>query len=80
MQPKEKPAPEATTARLEPGDLVNDWEAARILGLKVQTLRNWRCRKVGPPYRVIGACTIRYHRGELDAYTRARAASKAGAK
>ena len=33
---------------------VRDTEAARILGLSPQTLRNWRCRHQGPEYVKIG--------------------------
>jgi hypothetical protein len=38
---------------------VNEYEAAKILGLAVQTLRNWRHRgDVGPVYRKVGRRVI----------------------
>jgi len=33
---------------------VNDREAAKILGLAIQTLRNWRHNRKGPPYIKLG--------------------------
>jgi len=48
--------------------LVSDTEAAPILGLSVQTLRNWRCINVGPRYVRIGDRTIRYDVGDLERY------------
>ena len=30
--------------------LMDEREVARHLSLGVQTLRNWRCRHIGPPY------------------------------
>ena len=42
-------------------------EAAIFLGVKRQTLRNWRYRGVGPPYlKLEGA--IRYAESDLEAY------------
>lgn len=79
MERKKEPAPLEDVA-LKPGDLVTDREAAEILGLAVQTLRNWRYERRGPPYRRIGGRVIRYSLRELDAYTRAGTAGKAGAK
>ena len=53
------------------GDLLRrglrDSEAAQILGLHVQTLRNFRCRGEGPPYVKIGRA-VRYFEGDLIAY------------
>ena len=43
---------------------VRDTEAARILGLSPQTLRNWRCRHQGPEYVKIGYA-IRYKIADL---------------
>lgn len=59
---------------LQPGDLINDREAARLLGVPVQTLRNWRHEGKGPPYRKVGQRIVRYHRAELDSYTRGETA------
>ncbi len=53
---------------LLPGDLVDENEAAAILGACVQTLRNWRWRGEGPRYRKIGLRLVRYHRADLAAF------------
>lgn len=50
----------ATTVTLA---LVNETEAARILGLSVKTLRRWRWAGRGPAYRKIGSA-VRYHPDE----------------
>ncbi len=47
--------------------LVNEHEAADILGLKVSTLRRWRWAGRGPAYRKIGAA-VRYHPADLSAF------------
>jgi len=36
------------------GMLLNERQATKVLGVAVQTLRNWRCLRVGPPYVKIG--------------------------
>jgi hypothetical protein len=59
------------------GDLVNEREAAAILSVRVQTLRNWRWTRKGPPYRKIGQRMVRYDRRDLDAFI---AAGTVGAK
>jgi hypothetical protein len=53
---------------LRPGDLIDDREAAAILGLEVHTLRNWRALGKGPRFRKIGQRTVRYHRADLLAF------------
>lgn len=40
-------------------NLINDHQAAKTLGLAVQTLRNWRCNGIGPRYIKLGRA-IRY--------------------
>lgn len=58
-----------TAAKLEPGDLVDETEAAAILGCAVQSLRNWRWRgHGGPRARKIGQRLVRYHRADLAAF------------
>lgn len=47
--------------------LVNEHEAAELLGLKVATLRRWRWAGRGPAYRKIGAA-VRYHPADLSAF------------
>jgi len=39
---------------------VNEVEAAKILSLSVQTLRNWRGKKIGPQYIKLSNRCIRY--------------------
>ena len=66
MHPQHPATPAA--AKLEPGDLVDDHEAAAILGCAVQSLRNWRWAGRGPKFRKIGARLVRYHRADLAAF------------
>jgi predicted DNA-binding transcriptional regulator AlpA len=56
------------TAPLQPGDLVDEREAAAILSASVQTLRNWRWAGKGPRVRKIGQRLVRYHRADLAAF------------
>ena len=50
--------------------LINEHEAARILGLSVKTLRRWRWAGRGVAYRKIGGC-VRYHPDDLAAFVEA---------
>jgi hypothetical protein len=68
-----------TAAPLSPGDLVDEREAAAILGAQVQTLRNWRWRGDGPRFRKVGARLVRYHRADLAAFIAAGDTDKADA-
>ena len=47
--------------------LVNENEAARILGLSVKTLRRWRWAGKGPVFRKIGGA-VRYDLSDLEAF------------
>ena len=67
MTPSNTLAP-PNTAPLQPGDLVDEREAAAILGTAVATLRNWRALRKGPGYRKIGQRMVRYHRADLAAF------------
>lgn len=60
----------ATAAKMK--NLLPDTEAARLLGLKTQTLRNWRSMNQGPPYMVLGKRSIRYNPDDLMAFANAR--------
>jgi predicted DNA-binding transcriptional regulator AlpA len=60
----EQPPPTA----LNPGDLLDEREAAAAYGISVQTLRNWRWKGIGPRYRKIGSRSVRYHRDDLTAF------------
>lgn len=52
--------------------LVGEDEAARILGLAVQTLRNWRFKRIGPSYLKIGRRAVRYQMSDLLEYIDSR--------
>ena len=47
-----------------PSPLINETEAAKILGLEVTTLRRWRWAGKPPPFLKIGAA-VRYDPDEL---------------
>ena len=51
--------------------LVNEYEAAKILSLKVQTLRNWRSNLCGPAYLKLGRC-VRYRIEDLEQFIKER--------
>jgi predicted DNA-binding transcriptional regulator AlpA len=53
---------------IQPGDLIDEKEAAAILAVAVTTLRNWRALKQGPRYKKLGARMVRYSRAELAAF------------
>lgn len=67
MQPVIPSTPPAA-AKLEPGDLVDEREAAAILGCAVQSLRNWRWRRTGPKWVRVGQRLVRYNRASLAAF------------
>lgn len=67
-----------TVAKLQPGDLVDEYEAAASLGIAVRTLRNWRALRKGPRYRKIGARLVRYHVADLAAFQRVMAGESRG--
>lgn len=56
---------------VQPGDLVDDKEAAALLGLEVRTLRNWRSIRKDPRFWKIGDRTVRYLRSDLMTFVRA---------
>jgi predicted DNA-binding transcriptional regulator AlpA len=58
-------------ASLQPGSLVDEREAAAILGAEVRTLRNWRALGKGPRYCKIGQRLVRYHRADLASFIEA---------
>lgn len=60
-----------SAAPLQPGDLLDENEAAAILGAQVQTLRNWRWKGIGPRAIRIGQRMIRYRRDDLLAFIEA---------
>jgi predicted DNA-binding transcriptional regulator AlpA len=72
MQPENPLEPHNATP-LQPGDLVDEREAAAILHASVQTLRNWRWRGEGPRVRKVGQRLVRYHRADLAAFIEGKA-------
>jgi predicted DNA-binding transcriptional regulator AlpA len=49
--------------------LINEHEAAQLLGLSVATLRNWRFLGAGPKYYKLGRA-VRYDRDDLRAFAK----------
>lgn len=62
-----------SAAKIEPGDLLTEQEAAATLNCAIRTLRNWRALRKGPRYRKIGARLVRYHRADLAEFQRVMA-------
>ena len=52
-------------------EYVREIKAAEFLDSSQQTLANWRCRGVGPPYVKMGR-SIRYSKKDLIAFMTAR--------
>lgn len=48
--------------------LLQDTQAAEVLGIAVQTMRNWRYLGIGVPYVRLGSRTIRYDAADLERY------------
>lgn len=70
MNPATPLAP-PNTEPLKPGELIDEREAAAILGCAVQTLRNLRWRREPPKFYRIGKRMVRYKRADLAAYVEA---------
>jgi hypothetical protein len=49
-----KPGVSGSPTSIDPADLIQSSEAAKLLGVKPQTLATWRCERRGPPYVKIG--------------------------
>lgn len=67
MQAETTATPQST-AGFKPGDLVDEREAAAILGCALMTLRNWRWKHEGPRYRKVGRRLVRYAQADLVAF------------
>ena len=52
-------------------ELVAPAEAAKFLGVAVNTIRFWRAQRRGPPYVRVGTKAVRYRRGDLLAFIEA---------
>ncbi len=59
-----------TKIQQHPNDvlLVDEQEAARMLGYTVRTLRNWRFKGRGPRFVRVNARSIRYRIQDLEAW------------
>jgi len=51
--------------KMEIPQWINEKEASRIMGVALQTLRNWRSQRKGPSYFVVSARMIRYRLSDL---------------
>ncbi len=51
-----------------PGDLRTEREAADYLRASIFTLRNWRCKGIGPRFVKVGARMVRYPFADLRAF------------
>ena len=49
-------------------EYVNEVSAGKIIKFEVQTLRNWRCKGIGPPYYKINKRCIRYKIKDLHEF------------
>jgi predicted DNA-binding transcriptional regulator AlpA len=47
---------------------LDEKEAARFLGLSIQTLRNWRHLRKGPAYLKVGGRAVRYRLEDLESF------------
>ena len=46
---------------------INEIEAAKVLDMAIQTLRNWRSQRKGPPYIKLGRA-VRYDPADIKKY------------
>jgi hypothetical protein len=65
-----RPRNESGNASSIRGDLLKPPEAAAFLGLGAQTINNWRCRGIGPPYCKMPGLrgSVRYCRKDLEQF------------
>jgi len=50
--------------------LLHDFEVSRILGVSINTLKNWRCQKKGPAFIRMEGRSIMYRQSDIDDYIR----------
>ena len=63
--------PQSPSILKEVDPLLNEHEAAVLLGVSVRTLQNWRLRGGGPPYQKLGSA-VRYSTFKLRAWIECR--------
>lgn len=66
------PTPAQFQAVGDPDQLLNERAAATLLGYSVRALQNWRVRGGGPAFVKVSTRSVRYRRGDLVAWVRAR--------
>jgi excisionase family DNA binding protein len=49
-------------------ELLTTAEAAKYLRISIDTLKNWRRRKTGPPFKRVGDRLVAYRKADLDAW------------
>ena len=49
-----------------PDALLNQRQAASLIGVSERTLESWRCRGGGPPFVKISRRAVRYRRQDID--------------
>lgn len=64
---------ETVSSAAAPREWLRDLDLAAWLGVGVSTLRQWRHRRVGPPFVHLGRC-VRYRRVEVERWLAERAA------
>ncbi len=47
---------------------ITEKEAAKLCALKLQTLRNWRHKRIGPPYCKLNNRAVRYYLPDFRKY------------
>jgi hypothetical protein len=75
------PAEAVADISLKDDCLVSTTEAARLLGLQAKTLREWRCKRTGPPSLKLGAGRqgrVLYRRSALEGWIRTNVTTMPG--
>ena len=55
---------------LDRNTAINENKAAEVMDVKIQTLRNWRHLRKGPPYLKLGRC-VRYKIDDIKSFMEA---------
>jgi hypothetical protein len=77
-KPRKAPVQSSTCSTLLPGDLEftafnrDEKFASAFLGVGIETLRFWRKKRRGPPYRKLGPKLVRYSLGALGDWVEAQ--------
>jgi predicted DNA-binding transcriptional regulator AlpA len=71
-EPKTAPPAKLVAPPAGSTGLLNEKEAAAVLGLEPATLRNWRVKGQGPRYAQLSRRAIRYSRTDIDEWVASR--------